>query len=134
MVVLFVLYLGYQRFSVSQGNQTLQTTLPQEITIDSATTTGIYKDGTYIGTRADAYYGFIEVQAIVKNGRLSDVQFLDHPSDQRESIQINSQAMPALRSEAIAAQSANVAIVSRATDSSLAFRQSLAAALAQAKS
>jgi uncharacterized protein with FMN-binding domain len=42
--------------------------------------------------------------------------------------------MPYLKQEAIAAQSANVNIISGATDSSYAFRQSLASALAQAKS
>lgn len=91
-----------------------------------------YKDGTFIGTRANAYYGYIQVEAVIKDGQITDVIFLEHPSDQSESRRINSRAMPLLKSEAISAQSANVAIVSRATDSSIAFRQSMAAALSRA--
>jgi uncharacterized protein with FMN-binding domain len=93
---------------------------------------GQYIDGTYTGSPADAYYGTIQVQAIIQNGALTDVQFLQYPNDRNTSIRINSQAMPILKQEAISAQSANVDIVSGATDSSQAFQQSLASALSQA--
>jgi uncharacterized protein with FMN-binding domain len=96
-------------------------------------TTGRYKNGEYAGAAADAYYGIIQVKAIISNGQISDVQFLQYPNDRRTSIMINTQAMPMLRSEAIAAQSANVDIISGATDSSQAFVESLGSALAQAK-
>ena len=94
---------------------------------------GQYKDGTYTGSVADAYYGNIQVQAVIYGGRLTDVIFLQYPSDRRTSVSINTQAMPYLKSEAISAQSANVNIVSGASDSSQAFRQSLGTALASAK-
>ena len=94
---------------------------------------GQYADGTYVGNPADAYYGTIQVEAIIKNGALADVQFLQHPSDRSTSVRINNHAMPILRQEAISAQSANVDIVSGATDSSQAFEQSIASALTQAK-
>jgi len=94
---------------------------------------GQYKDGQYTGPSVDAFYGFVQVQATVSGGKLVDVQFLSYPSDRQNSIQINSQAMPYLTQEAIAAQSANVNIVSGATDTSQAFIQSLASALSQAK-
>ena len=94
---------------------------------------GLYKDGTYTGTPADAYYGTVQVEAFIQNEQISDVRFLDHPQDRNRSVQINDRAMPILTSEAIQAQNANVDIVSGATDTSLAFRQSLASALAQAK-
>ncbi len=94
---------------------------------------GKFADGTYTGSPADAYYGTIQVEAIIQNGALADVQFLQYPSDRSTSRYINGQAMPYLRQEAIDAQSANVDIVSGATDSSQAFQQSLASALAQAK-
>lgn len=93
---------------------------------------GKYKDGQYTGDSVDAYYGFVQVKAIIKNGSISDVQFLDHPQDRRTSQMINDQAMPYLTSEAIQAQSAQVDIVSGATDTSLAFRQSLQSALSKA--
>ena len=96
-------------------------------------TAGTYKDGTYTGPSVDAYYGYVQVQAIVSGGKLANVQFLSYPSDRRTSQQINSQAMPLLTREAISAQSANVDAVSGASDTSAAFVESLSAALAQAK-
>lgn len=94
---------------------------------------GQYTDGSYTGSAANAYYGTIQVQAIVTNGQLADVQFLQYPSDRSTSRYINSQAMPMLTQEAIQAQNANVNGVSGATDTSQAFVQSLSSALAQAK-
>lgn len=94
---------------------------------------GQYKDGTYTGISANAYYGNIQIEAVINGGKLADVQFLDYPRDRRTSIRINNQAMPFLKQEAIHAQSANVDTVSGASDSSGAFRQSLASALSQAK-
>lgn len=94
---------------------------------------GQYKDGVYNGAVADAYYGNIQVQAIISGGKLTDIKFLDYPRDRDTSIQINSYALPILRTEAIQAQSANVNGVSGASDTSPAFVKSLSTALAQAK-
>ena len=95
--------------------------------------TGQYVDGTYTGSVADAYYGYVQVQAVIQGGKLTDVIFLQHPSDRRTSQYINDQAMPYLKTEAIQAQSANVSGVSGASDTSMAFIQSLKDALAKAK-
>lgn len=92
-----------------------------------------YADGSYSGSAADAYYGTIQVKAIIQGGKIVDVQFLQHPSDRSTSRYINDQAMLILTSEAIQIQSANVDIVSGATFSSQAFQQSLSSALALAK-
>ncbi len=94
---------------------------------------GKYVDGTYMGSMEDAYYGYVKVEAVIENGKLADVQFLDHPSERSTSVRINNYAMPNLKSEAISAQTANVNIVSSATYTSMAFRRSLAAALASAQ-
>lgn len=94
---------------------------------------GQYADGTYSGSSEDAYYGFVQIQATVERGQLTDVAFLQYPNDRRTSQFINNQAMPLLRQEAIQAQSANVSGVSGASHTSAAFRKSLASALAQAK-
>lgn len=93
---------------------------------------GQYVDGTYTGTSADAYYGYIQVQAIIKNGKIVDVVFLQHPSDRATSREINDQAMPYLKQEAISVQTAHVDGVSGATDTSQAFMQSLDSALQKA--
>lgn len=95
--------------------------------------TGQYVDGTYTGSAADAYYGTVQVEAIVAGGKLTDVKFLQYPNDRSTSRAINGQAMPVLRTEAIRAQSANVSGVSGASDTSAAFVESLGSALAQAK-
>ena len=94
--------------------------------------TALYKDGTYTGDAADAYYGLIKVAAVIQNGALSQVKFLQYPNTHRKSVAINQQAMPYLQQEAIQAQKAQVDIVSGATYTSTAFQQSLASALAQA--
>ncbi|MCL5675598.1 MAG: FMN-binding protein [Patescibacteria group bacterium] len=92
-----------------------------------------YKNGTYTGNLVDAYYGNVQVQITINSGKVSNVAFLDYPHDRETSIMINTQAMPYLKQEAILAQNANVDIVSGATQTSLAFIQSLQSALNQAK-
>lgn len=92
-----------------------------------------YKDGSYTGDAADAFYGLIQVKATVSGGRLVKVDFLQAPNDRGQSVEINAYADPILAQEAINAQSAQVDIVSGATDSSHAFIQSLQSALDKAK-
>jgi uncharacterized protein with FMN-binding domain len=99
---------------------------------DTTTKTGNFKDGNYSGDVTDAYYGNMQVAVTVSGGKLTDVQFLQYPNDRPRSIAINTHAMPILKQEAILAQSANVDIVSGATDSSQAFMQSLSSALTKA--
>jgi uncharacterized protein with FMN-binding domain len=91
-----------------------------------------YRDGTYTGPVEDAYYGNIQVQAIIQGGRITQVRFLQYPNDRPNSVAINQQAIPYLQQEAIQAQSAQVNGVSGATDTSIAFTQSLSSALRQA--
>jgi uncharacterized protein with FMN-binding domain len=99
---------------------------------NNTSTTAAYKDGQYTGSVADAFYGYIQVLAIIKSGQITDVQFLQHPSDNPNSVSINQQAMPYLKQEALQAQSPNVNIISGATDTSQAFIQSLSSALSSA--
>ncbi len=94
---------------------------------------GQYKNGEYTGDVTDAYYGNVQVKAVIKGGKIADVQFLQYPNDRQHSIEINTQAMPYLTQEAIQAQNANVDIISGATQTSLAFRQSLQSALDKGK-
>jgi uncharacterized protein with FMN-binding domain len=88
-----------------------------------------YKNGTFTGPEANAYYGLVQVQVVIQNGKIANVKFLDYPHDRRTSQMINSQAMPWLTQEAIQAQSANINIISGATLTSEAFANSLQAAL-----
>ncbi|HWT40057.1 MAG TPA: FMN-binding protein [Dongiaceae bacterium] len=100
----------------------------------ATTSSGQYKDGSYTGTEADAFYGYIQVKATISSGRLTDVTFLEYPNDRQNSVEINNYAMPQLKQQAIQVQSAQVDGVSGATDTSQAFIQSLGDALSQAKS
>ncbi len=93
---------------------------------------GAYKDGSYTGSIADAFYGPLQVKVVIKGGKLTDVEFLQYPNDRQTSIRISNESMPRLKSEAIQAQSAQVDVVSGATQTSDAFRESLASALSQA--
>ncbi len=97
----------------------------------AASTSGL-NDGTYAGPVVDAYYGLMQIEAVVRNGRLTTIHVLRYPNDRRTSIYINRQALPMLRDEVIRAQSARVDIISGATLSSHAFIQSLGAALDKA--
>lgn len=94
---------------------------------------GPYNDGTYTGDAVDHNYGTVQVQATIQDGQLASIQILQSPNHARQSLQINSYALPQLVSEAIQAQSANVDTVSGATLTSGAFKQSLSSALTQAK-
>ena len=98
----------------------------------TVTPSSLYKDGSYTGSVADAQWGVVQVKAVIQHGKITDVQFLQYPNDRSRSVYINSIADPQLTSEAIQAQSANVDIVTGATDSSDAFIQSLTDAISQA--
>jgi uncharacterized protein with FMN-binding domain len=75
----------------------------------------------------------VQVQATIQGGKLTDVQFLEYPTDRRTSQEINNIAVPYLQQEALQAQSARVDIVSGATLTSEAFMMSLQNALDSAK-
>jgi uncharacterized protein with FMN-binding domain len=93
---------------------------------------GRYADGTFTGPVVDAYYGLMQIQAIVQGGRLVAIKVLKYPSDRQTSVYINRQALPMLRDEVVSAQSANVDIISGATLTSEAFIWSLDGALRKA--
>lgn len=106
---------------------------PTVVPTPMAPATAQYKDGSYTGRVTDAQWGYVRVEAVVAQGKITSVQFLQYPSDRSRSRRINSYADPVLINEAIQAQSAQVDIVTGATDSSEAFIQSLSDALSQAR-
>jgi uncharacterized protein with FMN-binding domain len=110
------------------------TSIPQAAPTPTQNPGSPYKNGTYTGIAADAFYGNIQVQATIANGKLTNVQFLQWPNDRMRSVRINQQALPWLVQEAVQAQSWQVDVISGATDSSIAFGESLQSALTKAKS
>lgn len=93
---------------------------------------GQFKDGTYTGPVADAFYGMLQVTAVVQRGRIVNVAFPQYPDAPGNTSAVSHESLPILAQEAITAQSAHVNVVSGATQTSEAFQQSLASALAQA--
>jgi uncharacterized protein with FMN-binding domain len=93
---------------------------------------GMYRDGVYTGQNVNAFFGIVQVKAVIQGGKITDVQFVNYPHDRRTSVFINSQAIPWLTQEAIQAQSAQVDIISGATLTSRAFIESLQSALNEA--
>lgn len=117
--------------SASTGRSSSISTTP---TISGTTTPGaLYKDGTYTGSVADAQWGNVQVQAVIQQGKITSITFLQYPNERDRSVMINQYADPQLINEAIQAQNANVDIVTGATDTSEAFIQSLTDALSQAQ-
>jgi uncharacterized protein with FMN-binding domain len=113
--------------------QTLTTPTPSKSVSQTTMPMRMYKDGTYKGSVEDAFYGYVQVAAVIQDGKLADVLFLQYPNDNRTSIYVNTQALPLLKQEAIAAQSANVDIISGASATSPAFKASLQNALSKAR-
>jgi uncharacterized protein with FMN-binding domain len=93
---------------------------------------GSPRSGTFTGQSIFNGYGNVEVQITVANGKVTDVQALQLPTDRAYSAQISQYVAPILRSEALQAQSAQISLISGATFTSEAYAQSLQSALQQA--
>lgn len=126
------IFIGAFLFYILFHHSTSSALSANNITLDTSTK-GRYKDGIYTGSSVDAFYGTVQVKAAVQNGKLVDIQFMRYPNEQRESVEVSQNAMPLLKQEAIQMQSANVDVVSGATQTSQAFTESLAAALTHSK-
>lgn len=133
VIFAFILYSMYQKSQDLETNIVVSAKTRNSTPNISPEVNREYKNGEYIGDVIDVYYGNVQVKAIITNGKIADVQFLQYPNARRASIKINTQAMPYLKQEAIQVQNANVDIVTGATQTSHAFRQSLQFALNKAK-
>jgi len=107
-------------------------TLPVTASPVSATQAAALRDGSYIGNREYAFYGYVRLKAIVQNGAVAKIQVIEYPNHSGTSQYINSVALPYLIQEAIQAQSAQIDLVSGATLTSEAFVKSLDSALTKA--
>lgn len=99
---------------------------------NSSTTSSSYRDGTYQGSAADTPYGTVQIAVVVSGGKITDVNFLQMPSDQGHSREVTAYAEPLLKQTTLQAQSANIEFVSGATSTSYGYEQSLQAALNRA--
>jgi uncharacterized protein with FMN-binding domain len=88
--------------------------------------------GTYTGSRVNTRWGIVAVQITVKNGKITNSQAIQYPSNNSRDRQINAYALPILNQEATSAQSANIDAISGATVTSNGYRSSLQSAIDQA--
>jgi hypothetical protein len=84
------------------------------------------------GTVTDTQFGPVQVQLVLSDGKITGVQVLQAPQESRRDFSINSEALPILDREALAAQSAQIDTVSGATYTSDGYVRSLQSALDRA--
>ncbi|MFF7980557.1 FMN-binding protein [Streptomyces sp. NPDC007901] len=84
---------------------------------------------TVTGDTVQTRWGPVQVRVTIKSGKITDVTAVQYPQDNPRDQEINSYALPQLRSEALAAQSASIDTVSGATYTSQGYQQSLQSAL-----
>jgi uncharacterized protein with FMN-binding domain len=87
---------------------------------------------TYTGASADTPFGTVQVKITVASGKLTDVTAVHLTDNGGRSVEISNYAAPILRTEVLAAQSANVSSVGGATYTSQGYLTSLQSALDQA--
>ena len=88
--------------------------------------------GQVTGNAVQTPFGTVQVQVTFQNGTMTDVQALKLPSGRGHTSEISAYAGPQLRSEALAAQSAQIDTISGATYTSQGYIQSLQSAIDQA--
>ncbi len=123
---------GTTNTASNSASSSSTTSSPSTQPSNSSVTTATYKDGTFNGTTQNAYWGNVQVAAVISGGKLTDVKVLQFPNTHSTSVYINQQALPYLKQEAVQAQSANIQIISGATFTSQAYIQSLTDALSAA--
>ncbi|WP_317442340.1 FMN-binding protein [Streptomyces collinus] len=91
--------------------------------------TGSSVSKSVTGDTVQTRWGPVQVRVTVRSGKLTEVTAVQYPRDNPRDQEINSYALPRLRREALAAQSADIDMVSGATYTSTGYKQSLQSAL-----
>ena len=86
--------------------------------------------GSFTGSVANTRYGPVQVKITVENGKITDAQAVQAPTGSNDRY--TQKAVPVLRQQTIATQSANVQGVSGASFTSYGWYESLASAIAKA--
>jgi len=95
-----------------------------------ATTSAKSINGTFTGPSINVNYGNVQVKITVVNGRITDAVAVVAPSGKNDRY--TNMAVPTLKKQTLAAQSANIQGVSGASYTSYGWYTSLQGALAQA--
>ena len=88
---------------------------------------------TYEGSTEQTRWGPVQVVISVADGKITGVEVPVYPNANSRDRQINAHALPILKQETLAAQSADIDTVSGATVTSEGYKDSLQAALAVAR-
>ena len=86
--------------------------------------------GTFTGDPVTMRYGIVQVKITVQNGKITDAQAVKAPTGSNDRY--TQMAVPRLREQTIAAQSANIQGVSGASFTSYGWYKSLVSAVAKA--
>lgn len=116
--------------STSSGNKSSNTQTNSNM--QSSTSNGQYKDGTYTGSVASTKRGDFQVSVEVSGGKITNINMLTQPTEGK-SAEINKTAIPTYVKEAIDAQGTDIQLVSGASETYSGFKTSLQNALNQAK-
>lgn len=135
----YIVFFKNQQTSSAANSDTSKTTTKttsstkSQASSTSSSTTGKYKDGTYTGSSTSTRWGDVQVQITIAGGKLTKINVLNSPNSEQKSVEINEQALPTYKSEAIKAQSASIQQISGATETYKGFTGSLQNALNQAE-
>jgi hypothetical protein len=100
---------------------------------DAGGGTGTAGATTVTGAAASTIYGPVQVQIMVKGGKVTAAKAVEYPQDTPRDSQINAFAIPVLDREAASVGSDKIDMVSGATYTSQGYLTSLQNALDQAK-
>jgi uncharacterized protein with FMN-binding domain len=115
-------------FSYHTSTSSRFTTTAQAPTSGSSQASG----RTYTGDSVDTRWGPVQVQITVESGRITAAEAVVYPNENPRDQEINSYAVPALNSEVVRNQGANIDAVSGATVTSDGYVRSLQSAIDQA--
>ncbi|MET8701163.1 FMN-binding protein [Kitasatospora sp. NPDC004723] len=119
----------------SRGIETPETTTgPSGTAVPSPGAAAATGGGTrsITGDAVNTRYGPVRVRVTLSGSRITGVDVVEYPTDNRRDREINSSALPLLNQEATAAQSAAIDVVSGATYTSQGYVRSLQSALDRA--
>ena len=91
--------------STSSGNKSSNTQTNSNM--QSSTSNGQYKDGTYTGSVASTKRGDFQVSVEVSGGKITNINMLTQPTEGK-SAEINKTAIPTYVQEAIDAQGTDI--------------------------
>ena len=87
---------------------------------------------TVTGSTASTRWGDVQVSITVTDGKITAVDVPEYPTENGKDREINADALPVLTQETLAAQNADIDMVSGATVTSQGYLQSLQSALDKA--